>query len=373
MDFTYDEQQRMLTDSLRRLVKDKFTFEARRAHSQQSGLNQPSWQSLADVGVTGLLIPEQYDGFGESTGTLVATQLELGRGLVSGPLIPSAVIATAVLLNSDNEGLKAEYLPRMAAGSAVLALAYLEGDQQNELEPAAMRASGRGETYTLQGEKKLVWEGGSAHLLIVSATLDSELALFVVASDADGLAVHDYPTIDGYRCATLQLNNVQVSKKALLARGEQARHALESGLDYGVTALCAHAAGAMEKLIEITAEYLKTRQQFGKPLAEFQVLQHRLADMMIKQELAASMAYVAATGLGDEDMDERRRMLSSAKVLVSEYGRFVGENAVQMHGGIGMTDELEVGDYFKRLIFVDYLLGNHDFHLDRLMALFDNA
>ncbi|NYT78224.1 acyl-CoA dehydrogenase family protein [Alcaligenaceae bacterium] len=373
MDFTYDEQQRMLTDSLRRLVKDKFTFEARREQSQQSGLNNASWQSLAEVGVTGLLIPEQYDGFGESTATLVATQLELGRGLVSGPLIPSAVIATAVLLNSGNDTLKADYLPQMAAGSAVLALAYLEGEQQNDIEPSATRASETGDTYTLQGDKKLVWAGGSAHALIVSATLENELALFVVATDAEGLTLHDYPTIDGYRCATLQLNNVQVPKKALLARGEQARQALESGLDYGVTALCAHTAGAMEKLVEITAEYIKTRQQFGKPLAEFQVLQHRLADMMIKQELAASMAYVAATALGEEDIAERRRMLSSAKVLVPEYGRFVGESAVQMHGGIGMTDELEVGDYFKRITFVDYLLGNHDYHLDRLMALFDNA
>lgn len=373
MDFTYDDQQRMLTDSLRRLVDEQWGFKARRARHRYDGLDQAAWQALADVGVAGLLIPEQYEGFGESAATLVATQFELGRGLVSGPSVPSAVMATAILLESDNKTVNADYLPQMAVGATVLALAYLEGDQQNAQKPFATRARGYGEFYTLSGDKKLAWEAASAQALVVTAALDDEPALFLVPVDAQGLELRDYPTMDGSRCATVHLNDVRVSAQALVAQGEQARQALACGLDYGVAALCAHAAGAMEKLIEITAEYLKMRKQFGRPLADFQVLQHRLADMTIRQELAASMAYVAATALGEQDMAERRRMLSSAKVLVAEYGRFIGENAVQMHGGIGMTDELEVGDYFKRLIFVDYLLGTRDFHLDRLMALFESA
>lgn len=371
MDFTYSEEQRMLTDSLRRLVADNWSFEKRRKRSRQEGLDQGAWQSLADLGVSGLLVPEQYEGYGESPATLVAVQLELGRGLVSEPVIPSAVMATALLLSSANEQINTECLPQMASGSLVCALAYLEAGQRNELRPVATRAVAGADGFILNGKKKLAWLGASAGRLIVTAVLNKETALFMVRADAAGIVMQDYPTIDGYRCADVELNDVHVPAAALIAQGHAADEALAYAMDYGIAAICAHAAGAMERLVEITAEYLKTRRQFGRPLADFQVLQHRLADMLLHKELAASVAYVAATALGEPNADERRRLLSSAKVSIAQAGRFVGQSAVQLHGGIGMTDELEVGDYFKRLTYTDYLLGDTDFHLKRLEDHFD--
>ena len=370
MDFTYNEEQRMLTDSLRRLMVDGWSFEQRRKRAARAGLDETAWRSLADVGVLGLLIPEAYGGFGESPATLVATQLELGRGLVSEPVIPSAVMATALLLNSGNDAARAECLPGMAAGERVLALAYLETGQHNTLRPLATRAARTEQGFVLNGSKKLVWLGACADQLILTAVLNGETALFLVPADAAGLSTRDYPSMDGYRCASVELDEVDLPAAALIAQGGAAETALDAAMDHGVTAVCAHAAGAMQRLIEITADYLKTRRQFGRPLADFQVLQHRLADMLMQQEIAISMAYVAATALGEPQAEERQRLLSSAKVSIAQAGRYVGQNAVQLHGGIGMTDELEVGDYFKRLTFADPLLGNTDFHLTRLEALY---
>lgn len=371
MDFTYNEEQRMFADSLRRLIADSFSFEQRRKRAGQQGLDKRVWQSLADLGVAGLLVPEQYEGFGESPATLVLMQRELGRGLVSEPVIPSAVMATMLILNGANEQIKTDYLPLMAAGKMVCALAYLEPDQRNQLIPASSQAVVQANDFILNGKKKLVWQGSSADKFIVSAILGGETALFLVSADADGVALQDYPTIDGYRCANIQFNAVALPETALIAQGQVADDALAIAMDYGITAMCAHAAGAMDRLVEITTDYLKTRQQFGRPLADFQVLQHRLADMLLRKELATSMAYVAASALGESDPTERRRLLSSAKVSAADAGRFVGQCAVQLHGGIGMTDELEVGDYFKRLTYIDFLLGDTDFHLKRLEEIFD--
>lgn len=369
MDFTYNDEQRMLTDSLRRLVSDNWGAEQRRKRAAQPELDRQAWESLAELGVAGLLIPERYEGFGESPATLVAIQLELGKGLVSEPVIPSAVMATTLLLSAANDQINAELLPEMAGGALVCTVAYLEPGQRNVRRPGATHAVQKAKSYTLNGRKKLVWQGASADKLIVSAVLDGETALFLVPTDTQGLTVQDFPTMDGYRCADVELTGVVVEAKALIAQGKVADDALDNAMDYGIAAMCAHAAGAMDRLVEITADYLKTRRQFGRPLADFQVLQHRLADMLLHKELAISMAYVAATALGESDVAERQRLLSSAKVSVAEAGRYIGQSAVQMHGGIGMTAELEVGDYFKRLTHTDFLLGDTDFHLRRLEAL----
>lgn len=366
MQFNYNEEQRMLSDSLRKLVDDNWAFDARRARASSSSLDQSSWQALAELGITGLLVPDEFDGFNESPATLLATQLELGRGLVAEPVIPSAVISTTLLAQSENNTLRGHYLPKLADGSAILALAYLEGNQRDTIQPSETKATASADGYTLSGNKKLVWGGAQATDLLVSALVDNELALFAVAADAKGVSRTDHSTMDGYRCANIHFDAVELSADALLAKGEAANALLQHGMDYGVAALCAHAAGAMEKLVQITIDYLKTRQQFGRPLVEFQVLQHALADMLIQQEQAISMAYVAARSLGEPDLNERRRLLSAAKVAVADAGRFVGEQAVQLHGGIGMTDELEVGDYFKRLTYSGYLLGSTDFHLSRV-------
>ncbi|NLY26934.1 MAG: acyl-CoA dehydrogenase [Alcaligenaceae bacterium] len=369
MDFTYNDEQRMLTDSVRKLVSDAWTFEARRARASTAGLDRTAWGALAELGVAGLLVPQEYDGFGESPATLIAVQFELGRGLVSAPVIPSAVIATTLLAHCGNPAAQSERLPAMATGEDVTVVAWLEPGQRDAVRPQNTLAHASATGYVLSGKKHLVWSGGAADHFLVTALLEGDLAVFQVPAAAAGVTVDDYPTMDRYRCASVSFNAVALPATALVVQGEHAESALGLALDYGVTAVCAHAAGAMERLVEITSDYLKTRRQFGRPLADFQVLQHRLADMLLHKELAASMAYVAAVGLAETDPAERQRLVSSAKVAAGDAGRYVGENAVQLHGGIGVTDELEVGDYFKRLIYTDYLLGSADFHLSRLETL----
>src|SRR5690606_11718172 len=237
MDFTYNEEQRMLTDSLRRLVVEQWGFEQRRKRARQPGLDQAAWQSLVELGVAGLLVPEQYDGFGESPATMVAIHFELGRGLVTEPVIPSTVLATAALLACGNPAAQAQCLPAMAAGECMATLAYLEGDQRNALKPVNTQAVASAGGYTLNGAKKLVWQGARAHRLIVSAVLDGQTALFWVPADAQGVSMQDYPTIDGDRCATIELSGVAVPASALIAQGDAADAALAAAIDYGIAAL----------------------------------------------------------------------------------------------------------------------------------------
>lgn len=373
MNFTYSEEQQQLADSLNKALVDHWSFEQRRKRAANVQLDRDAWKLLADIGVSGLLVPELYGGFGESVETMAVVHVELGRSLVSEPVIPSAVMATALFSAADNQSINQVFMPRLAAGHEVIALAYLEPAQQNALRPEVSRASRCTQGYTLTAKKKLVWSGNCADHFIVSALLDGASALFLVPAEARNLTLQDFPTMDGYRVASLKLEQQWLDESTLIAVGKKAEDAIQTAVDYGITALCAQAAGAMARLIAITVDYLKTRKQFGRPLADFQVLQHRLADMEIQQEIALSMAYVATRALSEPDSDERKRLLSSAKLAVADAGRFVGQNAVQLHGGMGMTNELEVGDYFKRLLYVDPILGNSDFHINRLDALFQQS
>ena len=369
MDFSYSEEQRMLTDSLRRLVGDNWTFAKRRARQQAGVLDASSWSSLAELGVAGLMIPEEFGGFGESPATMLAVHRELGRGLVSEPAIPSAVMAVTLLAHSTNGILKNQWLPAHAEGDAVLTIAWQEEGERYATRPLCTHVVATADGFSIDGRKTLVWHAAGSHAIIVSALLDGELALLLVPRDTAGLTLVDFPTFDGARAATLTLDHVVVGRDQLIAQGAEAHALLTLALDYGVTALCAQACGAMEVLTQTTIEYLKARKQFGQPLAAFQVLQHRLADMLIQQEMALSMTYVATVGLAEPDAARRSRVVSMTQVEVADAARFVGESAVQLHGGMGVTDELEVGDYFKRLTYTGLLLGDTNFHLQRMQEL----
>lgn len=368
MDFTYSEEQRMLADSLRRFVDTEYTFTQRRNSARGGGsFDRKIWSALAEMGVLGLTVPPEFGGFGHGAASQLVVQRELGRGLVAEPVIPSAVMATAVLAAYGSTAQQQAWLPALAAGERVLALAYLEPVTRYRPEAARASAERRDDGYVLNGIKSLAWHGAAADALLVSARIagSNDLALFLVPRGASGLTVAAYPTMDGLHAADLKLSNVLVGADAVIGQPADGLAALEHGIDHGIAALCAEAAGAMDKLIAITGEYLRNRHQFGKPLASFQALQHRMADMLVQSELALSMAYVAAQALTEPDLAARRRMLSGAKVVVARAGRFIGQQAVQLHGGMGMTDELEVGDYFKRLAMVDVLLGDSDYHLAR--------
>lgn len=368
MDFTYSEEQQMLADSLRRFIDTEYTFEARRKRARAGeSLDRGVWASLAEMGVLGLTVTADFGGFGEGPASQLVVQRELGRGLVLEPVTPSGVMAAAILAAHGSPAQKDEWLPAIAAGERIVTLAYLEPGTRYRPESARASAERSGDGYVLNGTKSVVWHGAAADAFLLTARVagSNEVALFLVPRDSKGMGVTAYPTIDGLRAADLSLQDVTVPASALVGEPADGLAALGVGLEHGIAALCAEGAGAMEKLIEITGEYLGTRQQFGKPLATFQALQHRMADMLVQKELALSMAYVAAQALDETDPAARRRMLSAAKVTVARAGRFVGQQAVQLHGGMGMTDELSVGDYFKRLTMLDQLLGDSDYHLQR--------
>jgi alkylation response protein AidB-like acyl-CoA dehydrogenase len=372
MDFTYSDEQQMMADSLRRFVDTEYAFDRRRKRSRENGAFDPViWSSLADLGVLGLAIGVDYGGFGEGPSSRLVVQRELGRGLVLEPVVPSAVIAAAVLGQYGNEAQKQAWLPAIASGEKIVSVAYLERDSRYCSEAVQTAAECNSDGYVLTGRKSLVWHGEVADLLLVTARIPGTdgIGLFVVPRHANGVTVTSYPTMDGLRAADVAFDQVAVEADALVEGGLSA---LQHGFDYGIAAMCAEAAGAMERLIEITAEYLRTRQQFGKPLGAFQALQHRMADMLIQKEIALSMAYVAAQALDETNADQRTRKISAAKVMVAKAGRYVGQQAVQLHGGMGMTDELEVGDYFKRLTMFDPLFGDSDFQMARYAATMES-
>jgi alkylation response protein AidB-like acyl-CoA dehydrogenase len=369
MDFAYSEEQRMLTDSLRRVMGEGWTFDKRRARAASGELDRAAWGSLADLGVAGLIVPQAYGGFGESTATMLAVHMELGRGIVSEPVIPSAVMAVTMLSDIENESVKEQWLAAHAEGEAVLTVAWQEEGERFSTTPLLTQAVARGDGFELTGRKRHVWHAKGSNAMIVTALLDGESALFLVPSDAPGVSMEDFPTFDLARCANVTFEKVVLDRASLLARGPMATAIFARGLDYAVTALCAHACGAMQYLIEVTTDYLKTRKQFGQPLINFQVLQHRVADMLIQQEMAVSNAFVAAVSLADDPAPLRGKRVSMAKTEVAAAARFVGEQAVHLHGGMGVTLELEVGDYFKRLAYVGVLLGDNNYHLERAQAL----
>jgi len=360
MDFSYTEEQRMLADSLRRLVQDEWSFARRRARAADPALDARAWSQLADLGVLGLNIAAEHGGFGEAPASLLPVHLELGRGLVSEPVIPSAVMSATLIAACADADMRRQWLPALGSGQAIVSLAYQEPGRRYDIEPEQCRVRPAADAVLqLSGTKHLVWHGAAAQAWLVSARdIDFEPLLLLVPADAAGVQVRDTPTLDRARCAQIVFDDTPLPAAAIVAHGQAAVDGLAAALEWGTAALCAHAAGAMERLLEITIDYLKTRRQFGQPLAAFQVLQHRMADMLVAKEMALSMAYVAAAALTEPDARQRRRMLAGAKLEAARAGRFVAQSAVQLHGGMGMTDELEVGDYFKRLTMIDLLLGD---------------
>ncbi|SAK59524.1 Acyl-CoA dehydrogenase [Caballeronia temeraria] len=369
MDFEYSDEQQMLADSLRRYIDEQYTFEQRRKSAVATGgFDRGIWNALAEMGVLGLNVPVAFGGFAQGAESQLIVQRELGRGLVAEPVIPCAVMPAAVLDAYGSEAQKDTWLPRVATGESTLALAYLEPASRYDPRNVRCTATRLDDGYMLDGRKSLVWHGACADGWLVTARAGDTVALFLVPRDARGVASKDYASMDGQRGADLHFSNVKLPASALVGTVTSGLDALEHGLDHGIAAQCAQASGAMERLIEITRDYLNTRRQFGQPLAAFQALQHRLADMLVQKECALSMAYVAAQALGEPDACKRRRMVSGAKVTVAKAARHVGQQAVQLHGGMGITDELSVGDYFKYLTMMDVLLGDTDYHMERYCA-----
>ncbi|MES2933324.1 MAG: acyl-CoA dehydrogenase family protein [Pseudomonadota bacterium] len=371
MDFTFTQEQQQFADALRRWVDKDYSFDQRRKIIESSkGVSDAAWDGLAELGMLALPVPAAQGGFDGTAVDMSLVMQEIGRGLIVEPYFSTVLGAQFLKMAGDH----AELLTQVAAGKLKLACALGERHSRHELRNIATTANANARGYRLDGVKTVVLHGAQADALIVSARSYGEVAdckgisLFVLASNTPGVTIRDYRTIDGQRAADITLNNVQLSYAALVDNCGAGWRILETATDYGTALLCAEAVGAMDAIFGATLEYVKTRQQFGTPIGKFQALQHRLAEMFIELEQARSMMLLAAVKVASSDPEERRRMVSAAKVRVSQAARFIGQQAVQLHGGMGVTNELPAAHHFKRLTTIGVSLGDADHHLARFIA-----
>jgi alkylation response protein AidB-like acyl-CoA dehydrogenase len=371
MDFNFKEEQLQLADALKRWIARDYSFEARREIVRsQGGTSERAWATLAELGLTALPVPEEQGGFAGDAVDMFVVMQELGRGLVVEPYFATVLGAEFLRLGGGHAAL----LERVATGELKLACALGERQSRHDMRDIATRAEQSGNGWRLSGEKKVVLHGAQAGVLVVSSRSgggqrDEEgITLFAVPLDAAGVRVTEYRMLDGQRGADVRLDGVQLGPDAVIGKPGAGWDVLEAALDYGAALLCAEAVGAMDALFAATLEYLKTRQQFGVPIGKFQALQHRMADMYIHLEQARSMALLAAVRLRSASAVERRYAISAAKYRVGQAARFVGQQAVQLHGGMGVTDELPAAHYFKRLSTIELTLGDSSHHLARFMA-----
>ena len=373
MHFEHTEDRRMLADTLDRFVAGQYGFDTRNAIAYGDvGMDTALWGRFAELGAIGALFPEDEGGFG-GEGFDVAVVFEaLGQGLVVEPFLGALLVGRA--LAAAGTAAQKEHIAHLIDGSTVAALAHDEPGSHYELARVATRAERSAGGWTLSGAKAVVLQGEQAQLLLVSArtsgAVDSEdgISLFLVPADAPGVACRGYGRIDGGRAAEVTLDNVPLGADALLGAEGQGFATLELAVGWGVLALCAEALGAMEVAKKSTLEYLQTRKQFGVAIGSFQALQHRMADLLLEVEQSRSAVINAAAAM-DAERVVRERALSAAKCTLGRVGALVAEESIQMHGGIGMTWELPLSHYAKRLVMVDHQLGDEDHHLERFIAL----
>ncbi len=372
MDFSLSEEQQLLKDSVDRFVREAYEFENRRKLAQtDQGFSDDNWRQMAELGWLAVGLPEEYGGIGGGPVEVMVIMEAIGTGLVLEPFFATVALGANALLLGGSEELKSELLPKLAAGEIKMALAYAERQSRFDLNDVEFSARADGGGYVLDGHKGVVLHAASADKVVVSArtsgaSRDADgITLFLADAGSAGLTRRDYPTVDGQRASELTFEAVKVGAEAVLGEVGGGLAILEQVAERGTVALMAEAVGCMQVLLDTTNEYLKTRVQFGQPIGKFQVLQHRMVDMFMNVEEARSMAYMATMKIDEEDARERARAVSAGKVQIGKSGRFVGQQSVQLHGGMGMTDELSVGHYFKRLTMIDTMLGNQDHHLKR--------
>ncbi|MGF6874027.1 acyl-CoA dehydrogenase family protein [Paraburkholderia sp. MM5477-R1] len=374
MNFQHTEDRRMLADTLNRFVSEQYGFETRdRLARSTDGFSREMWGRFAELGIIGALFGEADGGFGGEAFDIAVVFESLGRGLVVEPFLGALVVGRAVALaGSDTQK---ELIAQLIEGGAVTALAHDEPGSHYELAQVATRAVRRADGgWTLTGAKAVVQQGEAASVFLVSARTsgdddtDDGISLFLVPREAAGLSLRGYRNIDGGRAAEVVLNEVRLEGEALLGKQDAGFATLERSIGCGVLALCAEALGAMDVAKDFTLEYLRTRKQFGVAIGSFQALQHRMADLLLEIEQARSALINAATALGS-DRIARERALSAAKASIGRIGARVAEECIQLHGGIGMTWELPLAHYAKRLVMIDHQFGDEDHHLERYIAL----
>jgi len=373
MDFEFSDEQRLLKDSVERLLGKHYGFEARRQHAQEpEGFSRTLWKQYADLGLLALPFEEQYGGIGGGPVDTMIVMEAFGRALVLEPYFATVVLGGSLLRLGGSKTQRALLLPKIASGEALMAFAHSEAQSRYNLADVATTALKHGDGFVLNGKKTLVLHGDSADKLIVSARLSggrrdrTGIGLFLVDAAAKGLSRRGYATIDGQRAAEVTLSDVSVAAKDSIGEATDALPLIERVADIAIAAQCAEAVGAMAAMLDMTVDYLKTRKQFGVAIGAFQALQHRAADMFIGLEQARSMAVYATMMATENDPAQRSAAVSAAKVTIGRNGRFIGEQAVQLHGGIGMTMEYRLGAYFKRMTSIGLMFGDADHHLRKV-------
>lgn len=375
MDFTFNEEQTLIQDQVDQFVQKEYDWETRQSLSNSDlGFGESNWKKFAELGWLGISISEDGGGFGGSAIESMLIMEAFGKGLVVEPFLETVVMCAAIIDDHGNEEQTATILEPTISGEMQLALAYAEPQSRFNLSDVVTEAKLEGEDYVLNGYKSVVMNGPAADKLILSARTsgsqfdESGISLFVIDSDSDGVNKTDYKTVDGRRASDISLENVKVTKSNLIGEIDNGFNILDSAIDKAILAISAEAVGAMEVLYKTTVEYCKTREQFGTAIGKFQVLQHRMVDMFMEYEQCKSLLYMATMKF-EEGSDEAKKAISGLKYQVGKAGKFIGQQAVQLHGGMGVTDELNVGHYFKRLTTVGTIFGNTDYHLKKYTNL----
>jgi pimeloyl-CoA dehydrogenase small subunit len=367
MDFDLNDDQRLLKDSVDRLIADKYDFESRKKLAKSAdGWSREMWAQFAELGLLGLPFAEEHGGFGGGAEETMIVMEAFGRGLVLEPYLATVVLCGGLIRRVATAAQQAEILPRVAAGELLLAFAQQERSSRFNLADVQTKAVADGAVFRITGEKGVVLHGDCADKLLVTARVSGGrmdrggIGLFLVDAADAGVSRRGYPTQDGLRGAEVSFSN---AVGVPLGDPEGAMDGIAHAVDEAIAAVCAEAVGLMQCMHEITVDYLKTRKQFGRAIGEFQVLQHRSVDMLVQLEQARSMATFATVMAGESDAGVRGRAISAAKVQIGQSGRHVGQEAVQLHGGIAMTMEYKAGHYFKRMTMLEKLFGDTGHHL----------
>ncbi|MEN7341488.1 MAG: acyl-CoA dehydrogenase family protein [Pseudomonadota bacterium] len=371
MDFSITEDQTMLQDSVAKFIANDYDFDSRQEHAAtELGFSRERWTEFAELGWTAVPFSEEDGGLDGGAVELMLLMEQFGKGLVIEPYLPCVVLAGGVLKKAGTDAQKATWLAPLIEGSALGALAFVEPQSRFDLNNVATTATKDGDAYVLNGRKAVVLNGGAADTLVIAARTSGEqsdtdgISLFVVDATADGITRNAYPTVDARQAAEIELNDVRISAEQLLGDENAGFATLQAVIAEATIAICAEAVGIMQTLNYKTLEYTKSRVQFGAPIASFQALQHRMVDMFVIYEQSRSLLLHAVMKYDDGDMDEALAAISALKIQIGTEGRKLGEEAVQLHGGMGVTWELDVAHYFKRLTMIDTLFGNADYHLD---------
>ena len=375
MDFNFNEEQTLIKRQLEQFIQRDYDWEKRQSLvATELGFSEANWKTFAELGWLGISISEEEGGFGGNAIETMIVMEEFGKGLVVEPFLESIVLGAKLIEKAGNNQQCEELLPLVIGGNLHLAIGFSEPQSRFNLADVLTEAKQKGKNFILNGFKSVVMNGPAADKLIISARTSDEqrdqkgITLFIIDTNLKGLSLRNYQTVDGRRASEVSLENITLTESNILGTIGNGYQPLEDTIDSGILAICAEAVGAMEILYKSTVEYSKTREQFGQPIGKFQVLQHRMVDMFMEYEQSKSLLYMATMKHAEKSADAKKS-ISGLKYQIGKAGKFIGQQAIQIHGGMGVTDELNIGHFFKRLTTIGTIFGNSDFHLKRYSVL----